>query len=124
MKQYPSTTNLLVGEIFSRQPRDVRFEITKGTPPAYGRVIDHVVMYEDRIELMLGLFTGVSTDTDRGVFKAKHKSKRGHNSKQIISDSAIVVLKGRIDLVTSGMMVDEEFAELWLNQTEENTDEK
>ncbi len=114
MKQYPSTTNLLVGEIFSRQPRDVRFEITKGTPPAYGRVIDHVVMHKDRIELMLGLFTGVSTDTGMYMHKHKHKLKRGSAPKLVISDTAIVILRGRIDLITSGMMIDEEFAAMWL----------
>ncbi len=114
MKQYPSKTNLLCGELFSRQPKDVMFEITKGTPPAYGRVIEHVATYDDKIEVMLGLFTGVSTDTDRYIHKHSHKVKRGSATKQIISDSAVVTLRGRIDLVTSGMMIDEEFAELWL----------
>ncbi len=111
----------MCGEIFSRQPKDVRFEITKGTPPAYGRVIEHVIVHDDRIEVMLGMFTGESLDSDKAMYKTKHKSKRGSTNKRLISQTALVILRGSLDLVTIGLSADEEFAAMWLPTTEEDS---
>ncbi len=100
-KHYPKTINLVVGELFERLPRDVRFLVTKGLLPVYGRTIESVVGYDDRIEVMLG-----EVAIEYTIAKVAHK----------LTDSALVVLKGDIHKVTIGVQEDDEFSQLWLTE--------
>ncbi len=100
-KPYPITSNLLVGELFSRQPERVRFTVSKGSLPVYGRPIEAVVKYEDRIEVMLG---------ELAIAYTASKFKND------VTSSATVTLRGTLEVVSIGIQEDDEFSQLWLNE--------
>ena len=70
IKVYPKHSMLAVGDVFSRLPREVRFEVTAGTPPMYGRyILDFELVSPRELRVHLGIVAGdvdkhVSTETD------------------------------------------------------------
>ncbi len=81
-KYYPKTSELLIGEVFERLPRELSHIRIEGTYPLYGRLINSVTrVSEHKLEVVLG-YNLV------GVVK--------HNV--ITSDETLIAIYGEIDL--------------------------
>ncbi len=54
-KYYPKTSELIVGEVFERLPKELSHNLLEGTYPIYGRLIDEVRrVSEHKLEIVLG----------------------------------------------------------------------